>query len=127
MSDTATPTRREMSKTVKKASANGEKAPPKGITEGRGLMASMTALNLGRLFESLVEPDRRMTDVDKRMAEHAMDTISSGAKTQNRPNYEHKGEAKPPMKKSHEKANPKKKPAGRSGIPQAMFSSLRGR
>lgn len=108
------------------------KRAPRGITEGRGIMANISALNLGLLFEKLVHPDRMLTDVDKRMAEVCMDEISGGAKTQNRPDYEHKGEAKPAVKKQHEhsgnrhrdRKQAKKRPSA-PGRPSPMIFSGR--
>lgn len=127
--DTATrPNKGSFSKkeNLKQAKEGQVKRAPRGITEGEGLMASMTGLNLSRLFANLVDPDRHMSDLDKQMAEYIMNTISSGAKTQNRPDYEHKGEGKPDVKKPHEKSNPKPKKTN-NGIPKVMFSGMRGR
>lgn len=63
-------------------------------------LSNMSSLNLGRLVKSLIAPDRNLTAAERQLAEYAMDEIVPGTRTQEHPDYQHKPEAKPSVKKS---------------------------
>jgi len=77
-------------------------ALPDGTGRAGRMMANMSSLNLGRLMKALIDPDRKLSPAEKHLAEYVMDEIVPGTRTAEHPNYKHKGDGKPGVKKTKE-------------------------